>query len=325
MQVDIFFCPIEKIEARYSSQWWGWFEEGFKKHGKSYFTVGDTKKHEIRCGEFLDVSETNFFKLAQGAHLVKALEKTSPKTVFFADLWNPVVSAIAYMRDGMGLDFKIKGCLHAGTWDEHDFISRVGMGKWAKGFERSLLAAADEVFVATQFHVDLIQEHLGTDYHHKFRIVNWPVSCPKWETPPRKKDLVVFPHRIAPEKAPEEFATIERIFSKKYPEKYPETQWLKTVEECATKPEYYGLLSKAKIVVSTARQETFGIAMAEGAARGCVPVVPNRLSYSDLYPKEYRYDTLEEAADMIYQGLDNYDEKVMDFGFSETIDWIEQI
>lgn len=43
-------------------------------------------------------------------------------------------------------------------------------------------------------------------------------------------------------------------------------------------------LLEADVVVSTARQEFFGIAVIEAIAAGCFPVVPDRLSYPSLLP-----------------------------------------
>ena len=53
--------------------------------------------------------------------------------------------------------------------------------------------------------------------------------------------------------------------------------------------EYVQLLSQGDYIVSTARHEFFGISVLEGVRAGCCPVVPNRLSYKELFPQKYRY------------------------------------
>jgi glycosyltransferase involved in cell wall biosynthesis len=40
------------------------------------------------------------------------------------------------------------------------------------------------------------------------------------------------------------------------------------------------------VVVSTALQENFGIAVVEAAACGCLPLLPHRLSYPELLPAD---------------------------------------
>ncbi|GAB4177825.1 MAG: DUF3524 domain-containing protein [Roseiflexaceae bacterium] len=49
---------------------------------------------------------------------------------------------------------------------------------------------------------------------------------------------------------------------------------------------YRRLLRQADLVVSCAVQEFFGIAVIEAMAAGCVPVLPQRLSYPELIPSE---------------------------------------
>ncbi|MCI5125640.1 MAG: DUF3524 domain-containing protein, partial [Candidatus Electrothrix sp. AR5] len=56
-----------------------------------------------------------------------------------------------------------------------------------------------------------------------------------------------------------------------------------------SREEYARLLRQGDYIVSTARHEFFGISVLEGVRAGCRPVVPDRLSYRELFPKEYRY------------------------------------
>ena len=52
---------------------------------------------------------------------------------------------------------------------------------------------------------------------------------------------------------------------------------------------YAELLSRGDIVVSTARHEFFGIAVIEAVRAGCVPILPNRLSYPELFDSRVLY------------------------------------
>lgn len=52
---------------------------------------------------------------------------------------------------------------------------------------------------------------------------------------------------------------------------------------------YARLLARGDIVVSTALHEFFGMAILEGVRAGCRPLVPDRLSYTELFPNRFRY------------------------------------
>jgi glycosyltransferase involved in cell wall biosynthesis len=59
-----------------------------------------------------------------------------------------------------------------------------------------------------------------------------------------------------------------------------------------SRADYEHLLSQGDVVVSTAQHEFFGVAMLEACRAGCVPLVPDRLAYKELYPNEqHRYRT----------------------------------
>jgi glycosyltransferase involved in cell wall biosynthesis len=52
---------------------------------------------------------------------------------------------------------------------------------------------------------------------------------------------------------------------------------------------YARLLARGDIVVSTALHEFFGMSILEGVRAGCRPLVPDRLAYTELFPRQYRY------------------------------------
>ncbi len=61
-------------------------------------------------------------------------------------------------------------------------------------------------------------------------------------------------------------------------------------------PELYrSLLARSDIVVSTAVHEFFGVAVIEAVAAGARPLVPDRLSYQELFPAQFRYQDLTLA------------------------------
>ena len=55
---------------------------------------------------------------------------------------------------------------------------------------------------------------------------------------------------------------------------------------------YQGWLKRGLVAVSTAIQENFGIAMVEAMRFGCLPLLPKRLAYPEVLPKEFHADFL---------------------------------
>ena len=58
---------------------------------------------------------------------------------------------------------------------------------------------------------------------------------------------------------------------------------------------YRQLLRSCDLVVSTALHEFQGLAVLEAVASGCIPVVPDRLSYQELFDEHFRYASHPDA------------------------------
>ncbi len=67
--------------------------------------------------------------------------------------------------------------------------------------------------------------------------------------------------------------------------------------------DYWRRLASCDIVVSTAIQENFGLAVAEAIAAGCHPLLPDRLSYPELIPETERSACLYKSEDDLEQRL----------------------
>lgn len=53
--------------------------------------------------------------------------------------------------------------------------------------------------------------------------------------------------------------------------------------------DYRALLRGADVVLSTARHEFQGLAVLEAVASGCLPAVPDRQAYPEIFPAQFRY------------------------------------
>jgi hypothetical protein len=135
------------------------------------------------------------------------------------------------------------------------------------------------------FEEDEFAEWTVADYPNNpsIKIVGWPMEyleqalSPYAET--EKKDKIIFPHRLAPEKQLEIFKDLAN--------EMPEYEWFVAQEQKLSKEEYHQHLAESKIAFSANLQETLGISMYEAALVGTFPLVPDRLSYTEMWPNSY--------------------------------------
>lgn len=58
-----------------------------------------------------------------------------------------------------------------------------------------------------------------------------------------------------------------------------------------SRADYYQVLAKSEITVSTALHDFQGLSMIEAIHQGCIPVAPNRVAYPEYIPAELLYET----------------------------------
>jgi len=64
-----------------------------------------------------------------------------------------------------------------------------------------------------------------------------------------------------------------------------------------SKKDYQRWLAKGTVVVSTADQENFGISVTEAMHHGCLPLLPDKLSYPEILPREFHREFLYKNED----------------------------
>ena len=96
-----------------------------------------------------------------------------------------------------------------------------------------------------------------------------------------KKNKIIFPHRLAPEKQVEIFKDLAASM--------PEYEWFIAQEHNLTKHDYHKHLAESKIMFSANLQETLGISAYEAALVGTFPMLPDRLSYSEMWDADKLY------------------------------------
>jgi len=293
--------PIEPLDKRYTIQWNSWFKDQLQRDfTRGVITIDDIPSSgKIESGSFLDTVDTNRYKTKQLLRIIEILENYNneePLVLFFHDIWFPGMAVIGYIRDGLGYDkLKICGCLHSGGYDATDFIRQQHMNPWTDHVEKGWFSGlVDKIYVATHFHKDVVDKYFDLP-DDKVEITGFPLYSPQTEKRKSSTGMktLVFPHRLVPEKRPEIFDQLAAHF------KDEDWNWVKTMEYDFSKPEYYRVLVNSDIAISAADHENWGIGMQEATLCGAIPLVPNRLSYPELFLPEFIYKDFDQLIYLI--------------------------
>jgi hypothetical protein len=306
----VFLVDLESVETRYTGQWKSHVPALLRKAGHEVHIISGPSDipSATTPGAFLNFGGTNIYKANQVEQLGRLFCSGSVKAgdhFIFTDAWHPGIINLKYMSELLGIPVTTHGLWHAGSYDPQDFLGRlVGDKPWVRNAEKSFYHAFDHNYFATDFHIELFMrellnsglvaenpwfdEDLREVFEGRFpKIVRtgWPMeymddTLNAYKNMP-KRDLIVFPHRIAPEKQVEIFRDLK--------EHLPQYEFIVCQDQQLTKNEYHNLLGEAKIVFSCSLQETLGIGCYEGSIVDAIPMVPYRLSYGEMYHEGFKY------------------------------------
>jgi hypothetical protein len=298
---NIFLIDLEAVETRYTGQWKTHIPKLLQQAGHNVKIIAGPKNipEATTPGAFLNFGGTNIYKASQIEKLGSLFcsGEVKPGDHFiFTDAWHPGIINLKYMSDLLQIPVTTHGLWHAGSYDPHDFLGqRIGTQDWVRHAEQSFFAGFDYNYFATKFHIDLICNNL-LKVENKYIIdflmerkkvirTGWPMEYMEDTLTPYKnmpkRDLILFPHRIALEKQFDIFKDLAQSL--------PQYEFVICQEKQLTKHEYHKLLGQAKMVFSANLQETLGISCYEGAVVDAIPMVPDRLSYTEMYDDVFKY------------------------------------
>ena len=299
-EMTIFLVDLEAVETRYTGEWKRHVPALLRKAGHNVQIIFGPEDipSATTPGAFLNFGGTNIYKSAQVEQMGRLFCNGSvhPGDHFiFTDAWHPGIINLKYMSELLGIPVTTHGLWHAGSYDPQDFLGRlVGDKPWVRHAEKSFFHAFDHNYFATEFHIEMFDKNLfdgmyGPDQREgKFVRSGWPMEYMHDTLLAYKgmikRDLILFPHRIAPEKQVEIFRDLATHL--------PQYEFVVCQDQQLTKNEYHNLLGEAKMVFSANLQETLGISCYEGAVVDAIPMVPDRLSYTEMYYDTFKYPSV---------------------------------
>ena len=310
--MTIFLIDLEAVDTRYTGQWKTHVPSLLRKAGHNVQIISGPADIPTATtpGAFLNFGGTNIYKSAQVEQMGRLFCSGSVQPgdhFLFTDAWHPGIINLKYMSELLGISVVTHGLWHAGSYDPQDFLGRlVGAKPWVRNAEKSFFHAFDHNYFATEFHIRMFVTNLLNDYptenpwleedladiiageDPRFVRTGWPMeymedTLTMYKNMP-KRDLILFPHRIAPEKQVEIFRDLA--------EHLPQYEFVVCQDQQLTKNEYHNLLGESKMVFSANLQETLGISCYEGAVVDAIPMVPDRLSYTEMYYDTFKYPSV---------------------------------
>ena len=336
---NVFLVDLEAVDSRYTGQWKTHVPKLLTDAGHNVTIIEGPADipNATTPGAFLNFGGTNIYKARQVEEFSRLFTRgkvASGDHFIFTDAWHPGIINLKYMSELLGIKVSIHALWHAGSYDPQDFLGRlIGDAPWVRHTEHAFFDAIDHNYFATDFHIDMFCENLlGMDpenkgqeqmrafWKHNKKIVRtgWPMeymnSTLNLYKNMTKRNLILFPHRIAPEKQVDIFRDLALAM--------PNYEFVVCQDQQLTKNEYHNLLGEAKMVFSANLQETLGISCYEGAVVDAIPFVPDRLSYSEMYTGKFLYpsewseswksykENKQSLIDVISWFIENYESNI---------------
>jgi len=282
----LIFVPQFPANMRYQQWWASEFPKEFRKHYDEVVVLGEKWLSQEKANSFSELFKGMFspIDISIQFETVQIMEYLSLKllaedVLFLADLSFPGFFAnVLYHKHPK----KCFAFCHASSKNNYDYFQPVRDSKWQVECGHAKLF--DTIFVGSHYH----KKKLGL-----YNVIVSGVPKPPFQT--YKEEKI---HDIISVSRP----NIQKV-NKKF-EKKIERNFGKIVrEDCKTWDQYYKFLSNAKVVLFSGKEDTFSYSILESVMNNSIPIAPNKFSYPELLQKEYLYNNLEEAQQLIWHYL----------------------
>jgi len=278
----IIFVKQYPSKLRYQEFFSYLFPAEFEKYFGEVVEIGIPDKliaSDMARSLFSPVKESILFEQQQVREFLN-LQLKDDDILFLADLSFPGFFSNVFYHKPIKNAFAF---CHGTSLNAFDYFYKSRYSKWKIETGHSKLFK--KVFVATQYH----KEKLGWKNIEVVGLPDTPFDGFKFE---KEYDIisVARPSRQKVNKKIEseiesEFGKIERA-------------------NCDSWARYYKFLSQGKVLLSTAKEETFGYQVLEAIKNNTIPIAPDRFSYPELLPRKYLYNNIEQLKKIIKSSLD---------------------
>jgi hypothetical protein len=184
---------------------------------------------------------------------------------------------------------KIFSFCHATSLNTLDYFEHVRYSKIHS--EKAYASLSDVVFVGSDYHRKKLQD--AGIINTVITYLPYPPFSPQIN--PNRTIKIASASRPTPQKVDLDIErAVEKRFNLNVVRNDPK-DWL----------HYFWFLGNSKVLLITAKEETFGYQVVDAVMNGCIPVAPNKFSYPELLPQAYLYDSEADLFDILDRAINN--------------------
>jgi len=270
----LIFIPQLPTALRYTEWWIDDFKKNLKNYFSEFITIGEkylesSKNIKVDNNEsFNNLTKSIEFELYQIQEYLNFDLKDSD-ILLLADISFPgLFSSVLYHKKP---EFCFAIC-HGTSKNKFDIFAHERFSKWK--VESGHAELFNKIFVGSLYHKLKLK-------WHDIKVIGMPDPPMPYKSSTKEKSIdIISVSRKTPQKVDEKIEQqVEDKYGKIYRKKY--NSW----------DEYFEALSKSKILLITAQEETYGYQIIDCLkyGNGCVPLAPHQFSYPELLSEDYLY------------------------------------
>jgi len=286
--MSLLFQAQFPVNMRY--QWWHclYLPREFGRKFKTYLLGSDFIDNELDSGG-TQYDKGNFSPIERAIELEEIQIKdymrhiTPDDILYCSDLSFPgfFPNVLYHKRPRKAFAY-----CHATSINKFDYFENVNYSKWS--VETAHSEMFDKVFVGSKYHADKL----------KWKNVE-VVGLPKPPFCTYKEQKIYDVISVAR-------PCVQKVNS--MVEDRVNVEWPIVRKECNSWGEYYKFLSQAKILLISAKEDTFNYSIVEAIMNNTIVLAPYRCSYPELLPPEYIWQNVFDLKEKIKYYLDHYNE-----------------
>jgi hypothetical protein len=299
-------------------EWWMWkFPLEFIDAGFDVITLGNLNDNRVspnygykpNSGNFSPIESAIAFEMSQIKEYME-LKLRKDDILFLADLSFPGLFANVLHHK---MPSRAYAFCHATSMNDYDYFGKCRHSKFQ--VERGQAAMFEKIFIGSRYHHDKLYYN---DWPRNMVITNLPFPPESIIQPVQLQRSLMQPtllptnekKRFLMSAARPSIQKVDPEIEEAVEEQYQTKIYRKDFHSWNT---YSQALRESRVLLITAREETFGYQVVDAVLSGCIPVAPNAFSYPELLPPHLLYNNTTDLFDILDEILD------MQYGIPELI------